>query len=189
MVHFQTAAAGYRLDSQLSAPHRFMTLGSWTCKAGPPSRYCHIHIVVWNCQIDDNFVFWQFQLKKTAPSLRSAKPSNHFRSPGDGFGICGAGPVSTCKVHEFVLVRVIACLLSFYLFRLAARNGSSHCIGPKKKQATLLVYPFVVCFVRFVCLVSHFEPPEIYNSDGKRAVGLNICFTRCFFNISMRSPN
>ena len=25
---FQTAAAGYRLDSQLSAPHRFMTLGS-----------------------------------------------------------------------------------------------------------------------------------------------------------------
>ena len=63
MLHFQTAAAGYRLDSQLSAPHRFMTLGSWTCKAGPPSRYRHIHIVVWNCQIDDNFVFWQFQIK------------------------------------------------------------------------------------------------------------------------------
>ena len=32
---------------------------------------------------------------------------------------------------------VIACLLSFYLFRLAARNGSSHCVKPKKKQATL----------------------------------------------------
>ena len=25
---FQTTTAGYRLDSQLSAPHRFMTLGS-----------------------------------------------------------------------------------------------------------------------------------------------------------------
>ena len=74
------------------------------------------------------------------------------------FGICGAGPVSTCKVHEFVLVRVIACLLSFYLYRLAARNGSSHCIGPKKKQATLLVCFFVVfvsLFVRlFICLLA-----------------------------------
>ena len=48
-----------------------------------------------------------------------------------------------------MLVRVIACLLSFYLFRLAARNGSSHCIGPKKKQATLLVCFLFVCF--FVC--------------------------------------
>ena len=27
-VEFQTTTAGYRLDSQLSAPHRFMTLGS-----------------------------------------------------------------------------------------------------------------------------------------------------------------
>ena len=96
------------------------------------------------------------------------------------FGICGAGPVSTCKVHEFVLVRVIACLLSFYLFRLAARNGSSHCVEPKKKQATLLVYQLVVCFVRFVCSISHFQPPEIFNSGGDRVIGLNICSTRCF---------
>ena len=45
----------------------------------------------------------------------------------------GARPVSKCKVHDFVLVHVIACLLFFlYLFRLATRNGSSHCIGPKK---------------------------------------------------------
>ena len=78
------------------------------------------------------------------------------------FGICGAGPVSTCKVHEFVLVRVIACLLSFYLFRLAARNGSSHCIGPKKNRRHYLFVFFVPSFVRlltcliaclFVCLV------------------------------------
>jgi len=61
--------------------------------------------------------------------------------------ICGARPVSTCKVHDFVLVHVIACLLFFYLFRLATRNGSSHCIGPKKKQATRLVC--LCCF--FVC--------------------------------------
>ena len=74
--------------------------------------------------------------------------------------ICGAGPDSTCKVHEFVSVRVIVCLLSFYLFRLATRNGSSHCIGPKK-QATLLDC-FFSLFARlfiwlvvslFVCLV------------------------------------
>ena len=57
-----------------------------------------------------------------------------------------------------MLVRVIACLLSFYLFRLAARNGSSHCIGPNKKQATLLVCFFcffVSLFVRlFICLLA-----------------------------------
>jgi len=116
------------------------------------------------------------------------------------FGICGAGPVSTWKVHEFVLVRVIACLLYFvcivwphamapaiasgqkknkrhrllvffvfllvrmvacslacllyfYLYRLAARNGSSHCIGPKKKQATLLVWLFVLFFVSLFVLL------------------------------------
>ena len=69
--------------------------------------------------------------------------------------MCGARPVSTRKVHEFVLVRVIACLLSFYLFRLAARNGSSHCIGPTQKQATLLVFLFVSLFVPlFICLVA-----------------------------------
>jgi hypothetical protein len=48
-----------------------------------------------------------------------------------------------------VLVRVIACLLSFYLYRLAARNGSSHCIGPKK-QATCHVCFLFLCL--FVCL-------------------------------------
>ena len=73
-------------------------------------------------------------------------------------GICGAGPVSTCKVHEFASVRVVACLLYLYLYRLAARNGSSHCIGPKKKQATSLVCFlcfFVSLFVRlFICVAT-----------------------------------
>ena len=42
----------------------------------------------------------------------------------------------------------IFCLCNvFYLFRLATRNGSSHCIGPKKKQGTRLVC--LCCF--FVC--------------------------------------
>ena len=68
-------------------------------------------------------------------------------------GICGAGPVSTCKVYEFVLVRVIVCLLFFYLFRVAARNGSSHCIGPKKTGdiVCLLLFVFFVSLF-FVCL-------------------------------------
>ena len=74
------------------------------------------------------------------------------------FGICGAAPVSTCKLNEFVLVRVIACLLFFYLYRLAARNGSNHCIGPKKKTddtACLFFCFFVSLFVRlFICLLA-----------------------------------
>ena len=51
-------------------------------------------------------------------------------------------------------------------------------------------YSFVVCFVRLVRLISHIEPPEIYDSHGKRAIGLNLCFACCFvFNIWMRNPN
>ena len=72
----------------------------------------------------------------------------------------GARPVSKCKVHDFVLVHVIACLLFFfYLFRLATRNGSSHCIGPKKKTggsaclSSLFLCLFVCLFVwSLVCL-------------------------------------
>ena len=82
MLHFQTAAAGYRLDSQLSAPHRFMTLGSWTCKAGPPSRYRHIFLKLPNRR---SFYLSTISMKKHTPSLRSAKPSNHFRKPEGGF--------------------------------------------------------------------------------------------------------
>ena len=82
MLHFQTAAAGYRLDSQLSAPHRFMTIGSWTCKAGPPSRYRHIFLKLPNRR---SFYLLTISIKKHTPSLRSAKPSNHFRKPGGGF--------------------------------------------------------------------------------------------------------
>ena len=56
-----------------------------------------------------------------------------------------SGPVSTCNIHDFVLVRVIACLLSFELFRLTTRNGSNHCIGPKKNRR-LGLFVFVVSF-------------------------------------------
>ena len=36
--------------------------------------------------------------------------------------------------HMFVRFFVCLCVLFFFpLFRLATRNGSSHCIGPKKK--------------------------------------------------------
>ena len=68
----------------------------------------------------------------------------------------GATPVSKCKVHDFVLVHVIACLLfSFYLFRLATRNGSSHCIGPKKNRRLGLFVFVVSSSVRlFICLIA-----------------------------------
>ena len=64
-----------------------------------------------------------------------------------------SGPVSTCKVHERVLVCMISFL--FWLFRVAARNGSSHCIGPKKKNRRRCVFFFVFSFfgVLFVCLL------------------------------------
>ena len=80
-----------------------------------------------------------------------------------GFGFCGAGPVSTCKLHVFVLVRVIACLLSFYLFRLAARNGPNHCIGPKNRRHCLFVFLFLCLLVclfvwSLVCLCVLFFP-------------------------------
>ena len=66
-------------------------------------------------------------------------------SPGVAFGNMWSGPVSTCNIHDFVLVRVIACLLSFELFRLTTRNGSNHCIGPKKNRR-LGLFVFVVSF-------------------------------------------
>ena len=40
---YQTATAGYRLDSQLSAPRSSMTLKPQSCGAGPTSRYRLIH--------------------------------------------------------------------------------------------------------------------------------------------------
>ena len=83
--------------------------------------------------------------------------------------ICGARPVSTCTVHDFVLVHVIACLLFFYLFRLATRNGSSHCIGPKKKQAT-----------RLVCLCCFFVCSFVYLFDR-----LFVCVSCSFFKHTM----
>ena len=75
--------------------------------------------------------------------------------------ICGARPVSTCKVHDFVLVHVVVCLLLFYSFRLATRNGSNHCIGQKKRRLGLFVFivslfaRLLICLIAclFVCLV------------------------------------
>ncbi len=78
----RNGSSRYRLDSQLSAPHRFMTLGSWTCKAGPPSRYRHIFLKLPNRR---SFYLLTNLNKTNTPSLRSAKPSNHFRKPGGGF--------------------------------------------------------------------------------------------------------
>ena len=72
-----------------------------------------------------------------------------------------------------MLVRVIVCLLSFHLYRLAARNGSSHCIGPKKKQATLLV-----CFFRFfVCSFAYLF--------GRLFICVSCSFFLCFFLVSL----
>ena len=66
-------------------------------------------------------------------------------SPGVAFGICGARPVSTCKVHDFVLVHVIACLLFFFCFVWP------HAMAPtiasdQKKNRRLGLFVFVVSF-------------------------------------------
>ena len=132
MLHFQTAATGYRLDSQLSAPHRFMTLGSWTCKAGPPSRYRHIFLKLPNRR---SFYLLTISIKTNTPLAEVGQAKQPLPQARRWLlEICGARPVSTCTVHDFVVVHVIACLLFFNLFRLATRNGSSHCIGPKKNR-------------------------------------------------------
>ena len=110
---YQTAAVGYRLDTQLSAPHRFMTLGSWTCKAGPPSRYRHVFSKLPNLR---SFCLLTISIKNTAPSLRSTKPSNHFRKPrGKAFGNMWSGPVSTCKVHDFHVNSMILCWFTWLI--------------------------------------------------------------------------
>ncbi len=74
------------------------------------------------------------------------------------------------------------CVCLFYLpaCSLWSHAMASAIASNQKKQATLLVYQFVVCFVRFVCSISYFQPPGIYNSSGDRAIGLNIYSTRCF---------
>ena len=61
-----------------------------------------------------------------------------------------------CLLVFFLFVSLFRLFFLFArLFVLAARNGSNHCIGPKKKQATLLVCFFVSLFVRlFICLVA-----------------------------------
>ena len=94
--------------------------------------------------------------------------------------ICGARPVSTCTVHDFVLVHVIACLLFFYLFRLATRNGSSHCIGPKKNRR-LGLFVFVVsllarllsCLIAclFACLLSFYLFPLAARNGSSHCIG------------------
>ena len=50
----------------------------------------------------------------------------------------------------------IFCLCNvFYLFRLATRNGSSHCIGPKKNRRLGLFVFVVSSSVRlFICLIA-----------------------------------
>ena len=85
-------------------------------------------------------------------------------------------------MHLFHLVRVIACLLSFYLYRLAARNGSSHCIGPKK-QATLLVWLFVF-FVSLFLFVYLFARLFVCVSKFMICVGSRDCLLVVFLFIS-----
>ena len=99
----------------------------------------------------------------------------------------------TCNLHEFVLVRAIACLLSFYLFRLAARNGSNHCIGPKKKTgdiACLFARLFACCL--FICFVwPHAMAPAIASDQTKNRrhcfclVFCCCCLFVCFFVCSL----
>ena len=85
--------------------------------------------------------------------------------------ICGAGPVSTSRVHSFVLICVIACLLSFQLIHLAKRNGFSHCVGPKKKRATCLFAWFLACL--FICFVwPHAMAPTIASNQKKKQATL-----------------
>ena len=61
-----------------------------------------------------------------------------------------------------MLVRVVVCLLVFYLYRLAARNGSNHCIVPTKKNKryclfgslfVVRVFDVSLFICLFVCLV------------------------------------
>ena len=69
--------------------------------------------------------------------------------------MCGARPVSTCTVHDFVLVQLIACLLFFICFVWP------HAMAPaiasdQKKNRRLGLFVFVVSLsVRlFICLIA-----------------------------------
>ncbi len=81
---YLVAAAGFRLDTQLSAPRRPVTLGSKTCGAGPPSRNHHIHITSRRSPVGNMSV-------EAAAGFRL---DSQLSAPRRFWKICGAGPPS-----------------------------------------------------------------------------------------------
>ena len=164
MLHFQTAAAGYRLDSQLSAPHRFMTLGSWTCKAGPPNRYRHIFLKLPNRR---SFCLLTISIKKHNPFVEVGQAKQPLpQAWGWLLEFVEQGRFLHVK-SSWVCVGSRDCLLVVFLF---VSFGSTQWLQPlhrtKKRKtgnvACLFYFLFVSSFVRlcmcllaclFVCLV------------------------------------
>ena len=84
------------------------------------------------------------------------------------FGICGAGPVSTWKVHEFVLVRVIACLLYFVCIVWPHAMAPAIASGQKKNKRHRLLVFFVFLLVRMLaCLLACLLVVFLFVSFGR----------------------
>ena len=147
---FQTAANGHRLDSQLSAPHRFMTLGSWTCKAGPPSRHRHIFLKLPNRR---SFCLLTVSIKKHNPLAEVGQAKQPL--PQAGGWLLEFVEQGRFLHVKFMSLCWLAWLLACCLFICFVWP---HAMAPaiasdQKKQATMLVCFFDFLFLcLFVCL-------------------------------------
>ena len=98
--------------------------------------------------------------------------------------VCLFACLSVCLFVDVCLCCLIVWLFVWFLLCVF--------VSPSIVCVDLLFLPSVtrLLFALFVLflLIYHFEPPEIYNSSGKRAIGLNICFPRCFFQHFNEKP-
>ena len=135
-----------------------MTLGSWTCKASPPSRYRHIFLKLPNRR---SFYLLTISNKTNTPLAEVGQTKQPLPQARRWLlEICGARPVSTCKVHEFHVKSMILYWFTWLLVYcfLFVSFGHTQWLQPlhrtKKKQATRLVCVCVLFLFPLFLLIS-----------------------------------
>ena len=98
------AAAGFRLDSQLSAPRRCWKI----CGAGPPSRYHHIYI--FRSRFPERTC--------TAKAAAGFRLDSQLSAPRRFGKICGAGPPSRSHhIYIFLSRFYVMHFIHIYIYR------------------------------------------------------------------------
>ena len=130
----------------------FWTRCIWVSRTTRPisvSIYIYVYIYFWNCQLDDHFVFWQFQLKNTAPLAEVGQAKQPLPQAGGRLlEFVEQGRFQS----SWVCVGSRDCLLVLFLFVSFGRTQWPQPLHRTKKKTGDIACLFLLFLCLFVCL-------------------------------------